>query len=363
VLSFLVVFCLVLAECLLVWMTPRTGGKGSRGKASGGKTGTGGKPHGTGGVSQGGTHNVGGVTYGGSAGHGVENGGTTVNTSNTTVVTGGATANSSNTTVIGTGGTSVNSSGTATLGGSGAGGTTANSSNTTVIGTGGTSVNSSGTATLGGSGAGGTTANSSDTTVAGMGGTSVGTTATTAMNFVKMWELDALEGWGIKAGTLSEPRVDATAGTTLTTELTPGIATWTVPFVEAANAAITQTAIENNFTAVNMTGKTITLKIRWVSGGIGVASDATGGFDVFIIASDADLTEGESNYVGALALADRGATAFKTFTYTVPDAAAPWEPDAVRNLSIRLDSRYWSADPQPVFDYTTAEFEVDSITY
>ncbi len=340
------------------------GGTGAAG------TGSGGKATGTGGAARGGSAGVGGVANGGTNTGGVGMVATAGAAGAVVLGTGGAAAGAPGT--GGVAGTPVATGGAATGGKATGGAPMAGSAGTpaatggaagTPAAAGGAAAGSAGTPVAsGGAAAGAAGALGAGGAAAGSAGTA-GAAGAAGAAFTKIWSFEAVDGWGIKASTGEVTRIDASAGTTLVTGLTSGIATWTVPFVAAANTAITQTGLENNFTAVDMTGKTVTLNIRWVSGGIGVAAAATGGFDVYIAANDADLTEGASSYVGALALADRGAAAFKSFTYTVPMAAAPWEPTAIRQLNIRLDSRYWTADPQPVFDYTTAVFEIDSVTY
>jgi hypothetical protein len=150
-------------------------------------------------------------------------------------------------------------------------------------------------------------------------------------------------------------------GVTLTAA--SGVATLTLPLDTAANTAIWTSTLGTTTGAPwsNLGGKTVTVKMRWVSGGIGPATGATGGFDVYIIASDGDWTEGSGNFqfVGS----DAGATAFKEFAFTIPDANGSFDPATIQRLAIRIDTKFWtnSTDPQPVFDYVPAVFEIDSV--
>jgi len=133
-----------------------------------------------------------------------------------------------------------------------------------------------------------------------------------------------------------------------------------VPFGASSNTALQTAAIQRTINpTVNMTDLTLTLKIRWVSGGVGTVAGAEGGFDVYLIPSDINWTEGVAGR-GEFTLADRGAAAFKQIPYVIPAADAAWDPSSIQQLQVRIDSKYWAG---ATFDYTPAIFEIDSISF
>ena len=269
--------------------------------------------------------------------------------SNTSATATGSGGNAGN---KGVGGTGVGGTG---VGGTGVGGTGVGGTGVGGTGVGGTGVGGTGVAGAATAGKPGT----NDSAGGGAGGEAGTNTVAGAAGLaaVNRWDFNSLDGWTVKPADSFIPlRIDATAGTTL--QVSGGIARLTVPFGTSSNTSLQTTAIQRSIDpAVSMSGLTLTLKLRWVSGGVGSVASAEGGFDVYLIPSDADWTEGVTGK-GELTLGDRGAATFKQFSYAIPASDATWDPSSIQQLQLRIDSKYWLG---PVFDYTTAVFEIDSI--
>jgi hypothetical protein len=302
-----------------------TGGKSS----SGGGTGQGGKTTGTGGkTGTGGDINI---TGGAGAGGQPE---------------GGAGAGP-----VGTGGT--------TSGGTSSGGT---SSGGTGTGTGGSITVTGGAGGFGGeAGLGGEGGVGGEGGIGGSGGEG-GATQPVAPIIADTFD-SAANGWyPIK---YYDTCTNCYNDNTVTFNVAAGVGTLTVPFGAEANTASHIATLGRTLGGPwsNVAGKTFKVKMRWVSGGVGTATNATGGFDVYLIANDGDWTESSARYEFTIWDGDRGAPAFKELTFKVPAASGEFDPATVNRFTIRIDSKFFTNqnDPQPVFDYTPAVFEIDSI--
>jgi len=172
-----------------------------------------------------------------------------------------------------------------------------------------------------------------------------------------------VDDWGVKnAEYCGDTCFDAT-----TLAAGAGVMTATVEVPVEANAAIYSTYLETSFDpAQDLSGRTVTVTMSLVDDGFGAAADQ-GGFDIYIVLVDStDYTnyQGEADGgVGEFYATDAGGDA-KTFTLVVPTAAeGDFDPTSVSQINVRIDSKYWTDDPQPVFDYGTAVFSIDSVTY
>jgi hypothetical protein len=263
------------------------------------------------------------ITYGGGVGTGGSTG------------AGGSSATGGNSA---TGGTSATGGASATGGSSAEGGSSA---------TGGSSAEGGSSATGGSSAEGGSSATGGSS--AEGGSSAVGPLFSYPMDTADGWDFNT--GWGIGTST----------GSTLT--FSNGVATLTANYTSAANTA-SQTEVLNKWgTFGDLSGRTVKVLIRWVSGGISTTANVTGAFNVYLNVWDSSgntISPGANvgqftNWGG-----DRGKATFTEFTYAIPAATASFDPTSISGLMIRIDTAFWTLTPPQVFDYVPAVFEIDS---
>lgn len=182
------------------------------------------------------------------------------------------------------------------------------------------------------------------------------------------WTFESgLEDWAITDKWTGSIVIDGTDGVTLTQS--GGAATWTVPFTVDWDGTGTMPPTQEAYihqpaTSLDLAGKTVTLRVRWVSGGTGTTAGVTTAFAFYAAFNDSDGTF-KNFLLGSLAswASDMGA-GYKDLTVTLPTTETnDFDPSHVASFSISVTASLWTDTPQPTFDYATAVFAIDSIAY
>ena len=171
-----------------------------------------------------------------------------------------------------------------------------------------------------------------------------------------------VDDWGVKNA--EDCGTPTCFDTTTIDGVADGVMTISVSVPVEANEAIYSTYLETSLEpAQDLSGRTVTVTMSLVDDGFGAAA-TQGGFDIYIAVNDESWSQFDGGEpVGQFYAPDAGEPA-KTFTLTLPAAVdGDFDPATVRMINVRIDSKYWTDDPQPVFDYGTAIFSIDSVTY
>lgn len=201
---------------------------------------------------------------------------------------------------------------------------------------------------------GGTTAAGGVTGVAGNAGNAgadpgvAGAAGASSSAPPPVWPFDALDGWTTTTqAQWGSSIVDATTFT-----VSGGVGTLTIPFTAGTQVGMIAVGGVN----ANLTGKTITVRIRHVSGGKAAGENIA--FTTVATIQDANYTGSsvEGSQFTAVPVADE----FSEFTYAVPAAAGDFDPVSVTNIRFSIRADTWGT---PAATPTTAVFAIDSITY
>jgi hypothetical protein len=267
----------------------------------------------------------------------------------------------------GTGGEATDSGGTTGSGAAsnGDGGNTNSGGGS--VSTGGV-ANTGGDASTGGAATGGAATGGAASGGAGSGGEE---------NYGGMGGLGGMGGMGGVCGeddfpTLSvDPRDDSNSwgendfddvdvvyacGTAEVTAIWPHEIGWEADDPSESNSEQTKFTLNTPYTE-DLTGKQLNLTVTVLDDGRGSLA-TNGGYNIYIGAQDSTYDEAAATYSADV---EFYGTVTKTLTYVIPDDLAFDPADAIR-LIIRVENKYWDADPQPVFDYDISVFEFSELT-
>lgn len=289
------------------------------------------------------------------------------------------------TTKTGTGGSAPTSSaqgGSHPTSSSAQGGSTSISSVPTAGTTAVAGAPSGGATATGGAATGGTTAagGMTATEAAGAGGmgqageagapTAGAAGANSTTPTVNGWTFDSgLESWTVPAA--SDSHVLDMANGVLFMQVVDGVVTWGIPFVRKWNGMGSPPPEQSSYVGVNtpnidLAGKTVTVRSKWVSGGTGSTTGVSAAFDFYVTFNDSDgsIKRYPTTPTGFTSGSGDKGGAFKDLTVTLP--ATPdgeFNPASIKNVAVSVTASMWTDTPQPTFDYDSVVFYIDSVTH